>query len=930
MASNHGHIGEFNNQLEDWRSYTECLQNYFIANDIKSEAKQLAILLSVCGPRTYKLIRSLLSPQEPKDVSFADIVKQMTDHYQPKPSIIVQRFKFHSRSRKQGESVATYIAELKRLAEDCKFGEFLEQMLRDRIVCGINDPRIQRRLLAERELTYKSAFELAQSMETADQNTNDLQTSPRSEPRSRQDNFHYMPRAGTQLSHFVCYRCGSNHKAPDCKHKDAICNKCSKKGHLAKVCRSGSARPEVPKNRKQQQQTNTKKDPRTTRTHHLDAGTDEDEYNLFTVTSSTNQPLTVPLTLNGANLIMEIDTGAARSIISDQTFTQLWPEDLCPSLKPTNAALKTYTGERIKPLGVISVQVEVNNQKEQLDLLVVPGNGPSLLGRDWLSCLRLDWVHIHYMNNSDTLQVVLARHPTVFEESLGLVQGTTAKIHVDPAAQPKFFKARPVPYALRDKVDKEIDHLVKEEVIQPVTHSDWAAPVVPVVKRDGSVRLCGDYKITVNKLAKFDSYPLPRIDNLFASLSGGSTYTKLDLAHAYLQVPLDAESKKFTTINTHRGLYQYNRLPFGISSAPAIFQRTIENILQNLPHTCVYLDDILVTGKTESEHIKNLEEVLIRLEKAGLRLKKQKCSFMLPYVDYLGHSITPEGLQPTKEKIRAITDAPVPTNLAQLRSFLGLVNYHSKFLPQLATILAPLYSLLRRNNKWHWRNKQQSAFNTAKDQLSSAKLFVHYDPDRELQLSCDASPYGIGAALSQITPDKEEKPIAFASRSLAPAEQKYSQLDKEGLSIIFGVRKFHQYLFGRKFTIQSDHRPLQHIFGETRPVPHMASARLQRWALTLGAYNYSICYKPGSSHNNADMLSRLPLPVSPQDIPLPGETILLLEQLQSSPITAAQIRKWTNQDPVLSRVRNYVLQGWQRSPNDQTEPYYLCKDELSI
>ena len=223
------------------------------------------------------------------------------------------------------------------------------------------------------------------------------------------------------------------------------------------------------------------------------------------------------------------------------------------------------------------------------------------------------------MNHSDSLQAVLDRHPTVFEESLGLVQGTTAKIHVDAAGQPKFFKARPVPYSLRDKVDKELDHLVKEGVIQPVTHSDWAAPVVPVVKRDGSVRLCGDYKITVNKVAKFDSYPLPRIDDLFASLSGGRTFTKLDLAHAYLQVPLDAESKKFTT---HRGLYQYNRLPFGISSAPAIFQRTIENILQNLPHTCVYLDDILVTGKTETEHTRNLEEVLTCLEKAGLRLKK--------------------------------------------------------------------------------------------------------------------------------------------------------------------------------------------------------------------------------------------------------------------------------------------------------------------
>ena len=292
------------------------------------------------------------------------------------------------------------------------------------------------------------------------------------------------------------------------------------------------------------------------------------------------------------------------------------------------------------------------------------------------------------MNHLDYLQAVLDRHPTVFELSLGLVHGTTAKIHVDDGVQPKFFKARPVPYALREKVDKELDHLVKEGVIQPVTHSDWAAPVVPVIKCDGSVHLCGDYKITINKIAKFDSYPLPHIDDLFAS----QTFTKLDLAHAYLQVPLDAESKKFTTINTHRGLY--NRLPFRISSAPAIFQRTIENILQNLPQTCVYLDDILITGKTEKEHLQNLENVLTCLENSGLRLKQQKCSFMLPSVDYLGHTISSEGLQPTKEKIRAITDAPTPTNVAQLRSFLGLVNYYGKFLPQLATTLAPLYSLL--------------------------------------------------------------------------------------------------------------------------------------------------------------------------------------------------------------------------------------------
>ena len=168
------------------------------------------------------------------------------------------------------------------------------------------------------------------------------------------------------------------------------------------------------------------------------------------------------------------------------------------------------------------------------------------------------------------------------------------------------------------------------------------------------------------------------------------------------------------------------------------------------------------------------------------------------------------------------------------------------------------------------------SFQAAKDQLLSTILLAHYDPDNDLLLSCDASPYGIVAVLSQISQDGEEKPIAFTSRSLAPAECKYSQLDKEGLSIVFGTRKFHKYLFGRQFTIWSDHKPLQHIFGETRPVPHMASTRLQRWAYTLGAYNYHICYKPGSSHSNADMLSRSPVPESPPDVPPPGETILLL------------------------------------------------------
>ena len=188
-------------------------------------------------------------------------------------------------------------------------------------------------------------------------------------------------------------------------------------------------------------------------------------------------------------------------------------------------------------------------------------------------------------------------------------------------------------------------------------------------------------KVTINRVAKLDVYPLPRIKEILVSLAGGTKFTKLDLAHAYQQVELDDESKKFTTINTSKGLYQYTRLPFGIASAPAIFQRTMERLLQGIPNVSVYLDDILITGKSNEEHLKTVEEVLARLEKAGLRLKRSKCKFMLPSIEYLGHTISASGLQPTKEKVRAIVEAPVPQNVSQLKSFLGLLNYYAKLLP---------------------------------------------------------------------------------------------------------------------------------------------------------------------------------------------------------------------------------------------------------
>ena len=301
------------------------------------------------------------------------------------------------------------------------------------------------------------------------------------------------------------------------------------------------------------------------------------------------------------------------------------------------------------------------------------------------------------------------------------------------------------------------------------------------------------------------------------------------MAHAYQQFVLDEESKKYTTINTEKGLYQYNCLPFGVSVAPAIFQRIMENILQGLPKVCVYIDDILVTGQTEAEHLQNLHKVLTRIEEAGVRLKRDKCKFLMESVEFLGHVISAEGVLPNKKKVEAVLAAPTPKDVSQVRSFLGLMIYYGKFLPNLSSVLAPLYRLLHKAVKWRWhKEEEEDSFREAKELLISTKLLVHFDPDKELILTCDASPYGVGAVLAHKEKDGTERPISYASRSLAMAERKYSQLDKEGLAIIFAVKRFHQYLYGQKFIIHSDHKPLQHIFGNNRPVPAMASARIQR------------------------------------------------------------------------------------------------------
>jgi len=274
-----------------------------------------------------------------------------------------------------------------------------------------------------------------------------------------------------------------------------------------------------------------------------------------------------------------------------------------------------------------------------------------------------------------------------------------------------------------------------------------------------------------------DKYPIPKIDDLFLQFAGGQKFTKLEMSQAYQQICLDDESKKYVVINTSKGLFQYNCLPFGISSALGIFQTVIENVLQGVPNTTIYLDDILITGTSDEEHLKNLSEVLKQMQQTGLHLKRDKCEFMSSSVVYLGHRIDTQGLHPTRDKVAAIQQAPVPKNGTELRAYLGLLNYYNKFMPNLSSELALLYKLLQRDTPWQWGPKEDQAFKNSKQLLLSSQFLVHFDPTKELVLCCDVSAYDIGAELAHCTSDGTEQLIGFMSRTLTTTERYYPQIE---------------------------------------------------------------------------------------------------------------------------------------------------------
>lgn len=370
---------------------------------------------------------------------------------------------------------------------------------------------------------------------------------------------------------------------------------------------------------------------------------------------------------------------------------------------------------------------------------------------------------------------------------------------------------------------------------------EWATLTVNIDKGNGVVRICGDFRATINSNLIADQHFMPSFEEMTTKIARGESYSVIDLKDAYLQMEVVESSRKYLIIATHMGYFRYKRLPFGIASAPAIFQRYMDGLLREIPNVGLYLDDIIKTGKTRTEHLQNLREVMRRLYTAGIRTRVTKCHFLKPSVTYLGHKIDKEGIHPTEEKVEAIRETPSPKNVRKLRAFLGTINYHERFIPHLQGRCANLHRLTGRKLSI----KKKKTFRQLKRILSSSDTIILYDEKFPIILTRDASKYGLGTTIFHQLPDGSERPIAYASRILSETEKRYAPIDREALALVFGVNKFHQYLYGREFKLITDHKPLERIFGNRRDLPKMSNNRLTRWALLLSTYKYTISYRTG-------------------------------------------------------------------------------------
>ena len=471
--------------------------------------------------------------------------------------------------------------------------------------------------------------------------------------------------------------------------------------------------------------------------------------------------------------------------------------------------------------------------------------------------------------------------------------------------------ARRIPLPRRDTVRQLLDQMTSKGVISP-SKSPWASPIVLVKKKDGTIRFCIDYR-KVNNLTVKDAYPLPRVDDTLDTLAGSVWFTTLDLKSGYWQVEVAQEDRAKTAFTTQEGLFEFNVMPFGLCNAPATFQRLMDSVLAGLQwSTClVYLDDIIIMGRTFNEHLANLQQVFERLKQAGLKLQFKKCQFLQHQVNFLGHIVSSAGILPDPSKTLKVKEWPTPTSVQETQKFLGLANYYRRFVKDFASIAKPLHQLTEKKTPFKWTEQCEDAFAALKLYLTSAPILALPDWSQQFILDTDASDMGIGAVLSQQWADGTEHVICYASRILTKSERNYCVTRKELLAVVTYIQHFRQYLLNSQFIIRTDHGALAWLQQFKEP-----EGQLARWLEKLQDYNFTIIHRPGHKHSNADALSHYPCRQCGRESHLMEQPILTIttNNLMGG-YSSSDMRSFQLSDSCVSLILRAKERGQKPSPD---------------
>ncbi|PIK58309.1 hypothetical protein BSL78_04815 [Apostichopus japonicus] len=623
-----------------------------------------------------------------------------------------------------------------------------------------------------------------------------------------------------------CSKCGYNHdRSGYCPAEGKSCNNCGKPNHFANMCRTKlnqSKGSKIQHDRRNQQKVHTVDEANS------DTGTEGSSNSDFFIDVLESQQCKTADSEWNINLLVEdekvnfkLDTGSQCNVISSSVLENM--ENV--KLQRSKMHLITYSGHKLQPMGKCVLLCEHKNRYYDLSFQVVKGMKKPLPGLK--ACTALGLIQrIDSVESSKTPEPQ-DNYSDVFK-GLGCLPGKVT-LKVKEGSRPVVHPPRKVPIALREEVKEELKRMVDLDVIEKVTEpSDWVSSMVTVIKPDRKrVRICLDPK-DLNEALDRAHYPMKTVEEIITRLPQAKVFSTLDANCGYWQLALDSKSSKLCTFNTPIGRYRYKRLPFGINAAPEIFQRVMTELFDDLSGVEVMMDDIIVWGADEAEHNIRLQNVLQRCQENNLKLNIDKCKFKVSEVKYIGHILTSNGIKPDPKKIEAIQEMQPPTNVTELKRFLGMINYVAKFIRNLSAISEPLRVLLRKETVWHWEEEQEKCFNSLKQLITKTPVLQYFDTNKPVTVSVDASKGGVGAVLLQ-----NEKPVAYASKTFTDAQTRYAQIEKELAAIVFRCEKFHQYIFGRMTYIETDHKPLEAIFRKPLSV---APPRLQRMLLKLQKY----------------------------------------------------------------------------------------------